>query len=104
MKSAVLVPHGWDRAFVRSLLVIGALAAQAAAVSAQSSPATTSTTPECHGVMSGRAGFVEQCGDQLRAWSLTLSEFKRERESDLHGRFYFNCPIAPMCKDEPWIV
>ena len=105
MRSGTRAFLGIDRAFVRSLLLIVALAAAAmGGVSAQSSPAPSSTTQECRGIVSGRTGFVEQCGDRLNAWSLTLSEFKREIGNDLHGRFSFNCPIEIMCQNEPVIV
>jgi hypothetical protein len=94
-----------SNAFARSLLLSVALtAATLCVVSAQSLPAPSSTKQECRGITSGRAGFLEQCGDRLHAWSLTLSEFKRETVSDLHGRFFFQCAIKLMCESEPEIV
>jgi hypothetical protein len=71
--------------------------------SAQSSPAASATAQECRGIMQRGAAFLEQCGDRLNAWSLKLSEFKREMGSDLHGRFFFYCPIELMCDGEPSI-
>jgi hypothetical protein len=104
MNSAAFVLPGFNRAVVRALLLIVALGIAGTAVSAQSSPAAPSTMQKCRGV-SGRAnGFVEQCGDKLRAWSLTLVDLKRKVENDIHGRFFFNCPIEFMCQDEPFIV
>lgn len=98
-----LKPLGAGQVFVRALFLTVALAVAAiGAVSAQS-PTAASTTQECHGVVGGSTSFVEQCGDRLVAWSLTLP-FKREIQGDLHGRFFFNCAVEPMCEGEPMII
>jgi hypothetical protein len=105
MTSVVSIFLDIGRAFARILLLVVALAAAAVgAASAQSPPAASAPTQECRGIMEGRAGFLEQCGDRLNAWSLGLSEFKRETGSDLHGRFFFYCPIELMCDGEPTIA
>jgi hypothetical protein len=66
--------------------------------------------PACRLVSGAGASFLEECGDQLNSFTLSLSEIKlglsaikRQSESDLHGRFYFSCPVEPMCENEPTI-
>lgn len=86
---------------ILSLVVVLAIVTVGGA-SAQSWSAASSTQ-ECYGIRSYGAGFFEQCRDRLNSWTLTLSEFKREAGSDLHGRFVFHCPIELMCEGEPAI-
>ena len=91
-------------AFVRTLLLIGLLAAATGGdASVQSPPAASSATQECRGISQSKASFLERCGDRLNAWRLTLP-FKREIWSDLHGRIFFKCGIGPMCDGEPTIA
>jgi hypothetical protein len=66
--------------------------------------------PACRVVSAQGASFLEECGKQLNSFSLSLSEtklglseIKREVGRDLHGRFYFPCPVEPMCENEPTI-
>jgi hypothetical protein len=65
-------------------------------------------TEACRQVRAAPAGFLEQCGNELKSFSLNLSENKlhqirRRAEADLHGRFSFPCAIEPMCEGEPLI-
>lgn len=62
----------------------------------------------CIPVTASGAGFLVECGKQLYSFNLSLSEpklslsgIKREAGLDLHGRFAFSCPVAPMCANEP---
>ena len=100
MTSVVSVFLDLGRAFARILSLVVALAA----VTVGGASAQSSITTECRGIMERGAAFLEQCGDRLNAWSLKLPEFKREMGSDLHGRFFFYCPIEIMCDGEPAIA
>jgi hypothetical protein len=105
MISVVSVVLDPGRAFARILsLVVALAAATVGGASAQSFSAASATSQECRDIQSYAAGFLEQCGDRLNAWSLTLSEFKREAGSDLHGRSVFHCPVELMCEGEPMIA
>jgi len=62
----------------------------------------------CSPVTASGAGLVVECGNQLDAFDLSLSEsklglsgIKREVRLDLHGRFAFACPLEPICANEP---
>jgi hypothetical protein len=57
----------------------------------------------CRIVRAEGASFLEQCGNQLRSFSLSLTDIARSADHDIHGRFSFNCPIAPMCAGAPTI-
>jgi hypothetical protein len=59
---------------------------------------------KCRVVSAYGASFLEECGEQLNSFSLSLSESKQSHiERDLHGRFTFSCPIELMCANEPFI-
>jgi hypothetical protein len=53
----------------------------------------------------GGAGFVQQCGDRLHAFGLSLTDIKRmpPAGNDPQGWFSFGCPFEPFCVDEPEI-
>ena len=58
---------------------------------------------ECHVVLASGASVVQECGKQLNAFALRLLEVKlgvsgveRQVEGDLHGRFWFECPVEPV--------
>ena len=57
----------------------------------------------CHRIAGYAASFLERCGDRLRSFTLSLEDIRRTAGSDLHGRFYFQCPIEPLCIGEPEI-
>jgi hypothetical protein len=64
--------------------------------------------PACRVVRAYGASLVQDCGKQLHAFSLSLLEDKlrfpgmmRAISGDVHGRLYFECPVAPMCESEP---
>jgi hypothetical protein len=103
MTSVVSIFLDLGRAFARILSLLVALAPAIVGGASAQSPPAASATRECRSIVGGRAGFLEQCGDRLNAWSLKLSEFKRETGNDLHGRFSFYCPIEIMCEGEPSI-
>ena len=55
----------------------------------------------CEVVEAGGPRFIENCGNQLHAFSLSISE--RSEKHDMHGHFYFVCPDESMCAGEPSI-
>jgi len=57
----------------------------------------------CRRVEGDGASYLEQCGDRLRSFTLSLQDIRRSVGSDLHARFRFGCPIEPMCENEPEI-
>jgi hypothetical protein len=63
--------------------------------------------PACRVVRAQGASLVQDCGKQLYAFSLSLLEtrlrFMMEISGDVHGRLYFECPVAPMCEPEPFV-
>jgi hypothetical protein len=57
----------------------------------------------CHRLRSYGGSFLEQCGDQLRSFTLSYDDYKRTPGNDLHSRFYFACEIELMCLNDPEI-
>lgn len=109
MRSAAFVFRDVGFFAARILLVVFTLAPAVIGVSsAQSLSAAPSTVQECQGFSAGGgAAFVEQCGDRLHAWRLTLPRsfnLLGHAQNDWHGRFFFNCEIEPMCKGETAII
>jgi len=51
----------------------------------------------CHTLKIGAGGFLEQCGDKLRSFTLLLQDIRRVAEIGPNGGFYFGCPIESMC-------
>jgi hypothetical protein len=57
----------------------------------------------CQKLKSYAASVLERCGDRLRSFALLLNDIRRTAGSDLHGRFYFFCPIESLCIQQPQI-
>src|SRR6266436_1218853 len=72
-------------------------------ISAAILPNVSAQQPNCRIVGVSGASVLEECGDQLNSFTLSLSAIKRQSESDMHGRFYFFCPVEPICENEPTI-
>jgi hypothetical protein len=86
---------------VRLAVLMAALAA--AAITGTHAPAQD--TSKCRLVKVGGAGFVQQCGDRLHAFGLSMPDIRRTapQGNDPQGWFTFGCPFEPLCADEPEI-
>jgi hypothetical protein len=60
--------------------------------------------PSCEVVQVHDIGLLEDCGDELRSFTLNLSDLKREVRGDVSGRFSYACPLEVMCEGEPTIT
>jgi hypothetical protein len=55
----------------------------------------------CRPIRMVGTAVLKQCGNQLRSMTLVLRDIKRTPGADMHGRFFYACPIQHMCQDEP---
>jgi len=60
--------------------------------------------PSCEVVQVHDIGLLEDCGEELRSFTLNLADLKREPRGDVSGRFSYACGLDMMCEGEPTIT